>query len=671
MGQIIDNRYQIIEKIGEGGMGAVYLAQHIRLKHYVAIKQMQLVGKPEELQKFKKRFEDEAREMASFQHPNIVRVIDYGQDDNEPYLILEYLSNGSLSDRMKNQPFTVEEAIGVLLPLIDALQEIHKKKLVHRDIKPSNILFDKYEQPKLADFGIVKLLEGREHTLTATGATVGTPEYMAPELIGGEASPATDQYALGVVLYELVTGKKPFKGRTPMETLTMQKYEPLPDPRSINADLPQWVCEILQKALAKEPQDRYPDINKFAQALQFGAQARDFVAGMDGVQVKTEDVATAVMPAEDNDRTFDALGEAQPVSQATILPTKKPIKETVTKPAPATAPIQQKKSIPAWLLWGGVAVIVLGLMIGIGSSLVNLGTRGSGPLSALASATSPATFTHTPTLTHTATVTNTPTPTNTPTTMVTQTPIFTSTQMLGIGSTMIREKDGMEMMYVPAGEFTMGSNIGDIDEKPIHAVYLDAYWIDKYEVTNAQYAIEGACSRPFIIRSSTRDSYFRNPSYDHYPVINVNWFFADDYCRWTGARLPSEAEWEKAATSQQENGLYPWGSRLDCSLVNYSQDDIGCKGDTNPVNEYHNGASLYGVLGMAGNVWEWVADWYDNTYYSKSPLENPSGPSSGSTRVQRGGSWDSIGVNLRITKRSWGDPSFFWNKVGFRCASSP
>ena len=274
MGKVIDSRYQVLKKIGEGGMGVVYLAEDMRLERQVAIKRLQLLGKASDLKMFQKRFEREAKEMARFQHTNIVSVYDYGQDDEGVYLVLEYMPGGSLSQRMKQGHIAIDEAIEILQPLTEALQALHERELVHRDIKPSNILFDAWGKPKLSDFGVVKLVQGEESTaLTATGTTVGTPEYMAPELIGGEVIPASDQYALGVVFYQMVTGQVPFEGRTPMETLFMQQTKKLPDPRTLNPELPNWVFTFLRVCLWKEPENRYENMQEFSRALTLKEKA--------------------------------------------------------------------------------------------------------------------------------------------------------------------------------------------------------------------------------------------------------------------------------------------------------------------------------------------------------------------------------------------------------------
>ncbi len=236
-----------------------------------------------------------------------------------------------------------------------------------------------------------------------------------------------------------------------------------------------------------------------------------------------------------------------------------------------------------------------------------------------------------------------------------------------------------DLISIPSGDFNMGcyslNNAGfacESDALPLHTVNLSSYRIDKYEVTNAQYALcvaAGACTLPSSISSSTHTSYYDNPTYASYPVIYVSWNNANNYCTWLGKRLPSEAEWEKAARGgPNDTRLYPWGNlTANCNLANFNS----CVGDTNAVGSYSPGASPYGVLDMAGNVWEWVNDWYSSTYYSGSPGSNPPGPTTGTYKVLRGGAWNSNSFHLRLTYRNYSTPNGSYNFIGFRCAAPP
>jgi formylglycine-generating enzyme required for sulfatase activity len=246
------------------------------------------------------------------------------------------------------------------------------------------------------------------------------------------------------------------------------------------------------------------------------------------------------------------------------------------------------------------------------------------------------------------------------------------------GDAWTRPVDGAEMVYVPAGEFLMGSSDDDPGaadhEKPQHTVYLDAFWIDKYEVTNDQYrkCVEaGACQAPWSCEPGKAS--YEDPAKGNHPVVCMNWNHAQDYAAWVGGRLPTEAEWEKAARGT-DGRLYPWGnSPPDCGKANYHSCWEVAAAETLPVGSHPDGASPYGAMDMADNVLEWVADWWDEGYYAASPARNPQGPESGSVNVLRGGGHDYSEDFLRCASRDWGYPDFEagHRSFGFRVVVAP
>ncbi len=221
------------------------------------------------------------------------------------------------------------------------------------------------------------------------------------------------------------------------------------------------------------------------------------------------------------------------------------------------------------------------------------------------------------------------------------------------------------MVLIPAGEFAMGSDRGQADEQPVHRVSLDAFHLDVYEVTVSRYAEFLASQRadpPFKWNEATTGSQGNKP------VTGVDWYDARDYCRWMGKRLPTEAEWEMAARGT-EGRLYPWGNEHPTKAhANAGQTKWRGYDTLTNVGRYGPGKSPNGLYDLAGNLWEWVADWYDPTYYQYSPRENPTGPSAGPLRVLRGGAWNNDSQSIRSANRAGYAPKARRNDVGFRCA---
>jgi serine/threonine protein kinase len=648
-------RYHIIEQLGEGGMAIVYKAYDTRLETDVAVKVIRTDNiLPSVLDHALKRFEREAKLLARLLHPNIVKVIDYGEFEGMPYLVMPYLPGGTLKKKL-GKPTSWQESFQLLLPIAEALDYAHSQNMIHRDVKPSNILLTQRGQPMMADFGIAKILD-LENTqeLTGTSMMIGTPEYMAPEQVTSKTvDHRADIYALGIVLYEMVTGRQPFLADTPMAVLLKHNSEPLPHPRQFVPNLPDEVEKVLLKALAKHPDNRYQSMDEFAAVMK---------------KLLAEQPTQLIFPQPETNTTRDGLHLAAPTHQQ-----------------PAQSPRQDSR----WgmLGWGAVA----GLFCFIAAAvlfLMFLRLRNS-PERLAATLTSPA-------------VTSTPVPLDTQTPILpSETPPPTSIPL----PAQITDEKGVPMALIPAGSFLMGSLQERVEqdfancekdtngqcelwwftnETPQHLVTLDDYYIDLYEVTNSRYAecvAAGVCNAPSPTSSFTRDEYYGLAEFDDYPVIHVSWADGKVYCEWRGARLPTEAEWEKAARGT--TGLiYPWGNEFDGTRVNFC--DSNCPldwankdyndyfGDTSPVGYYESGKSPYGVYDMAGNVWEWISDWYQEDYYSISPSLNPLGPETGQYRALRGGSWSNVSSSMHSSLRSWDVvPSLAqYGYYGFRCARS-
>jgi formylglycine-generating enzyme required for sulfatase activity len=226
---------------------------------------------------------------------------------------------------------------------------------------------------------------------------------------------------------------------------------------------------------------------------------------------------------------------------------------------------------------------------------------------------------------------------------------------------------------VPPSALLMGSPDGQgaKDEHPLHRVELTGYAIDRYEVTNRRYLVcvkSGACPRPKLVTSAKRAVYFEEPAFADYPVVFVGWAEAERFCRWDHGRLPTEAEWELAARGPAPSTrVFPWGDEPpDCTRANLGGEQ-SCLGDTDLVGRRPGGASVWGVMDLAGNVWEWTADWYDPNYYAGSPERDPRGPERGTLKVMRGGCWASGADSLRVACRKAELPGTWAPNVGFRC----
>ena len=329
-------QFQIVEQIGAGGMATIFKAYQPSIDRYVAVKIL-----PREFAKdptFVKRFQQEGKAIAALEHPHILPVHDFGTEGDLNYMVMRYVNGGTLADIM-GMEIPLDKTTNYVGSIAKALDYAHKSGVVHRDIKPSNILIDEHGEALLTDFGIAKIMEGTQSTqLTATGSVLGTPAYMSPEQAQNEKIDGrSDIYSLGVVLYELLTGRQPFIGETPFAVVIKHISEPLPPPRQVNPNIPEPFEMVVLKSMAKEPDQRFQTAGEMATALQNALQ---------------QSGATMAMLA----------GQATPANTASL---STPAAKTAPDAPAVTPPPKPQKKSKAPLLIGGAVVLVL-LCIGLG-----------------------------------------------------------------------------------------------------------------------------------------------------------------------------------------------------------------------------------------------------------------------------------------------------------------
>ena len=717
MGQLIENRYRVEKSLGTGGMAEVFLAEDTRLGRKVAMKVVRMDEIPLSMQaEVHKRFEREPRALARMQHPNIVSIHDYGFIGEEPFFIMDYIAGGSF-DKLIKARLNYREVARLLAPVADALAYAHDQQILHRDVKPSNILITTSGQPVLMDFGIAKVLSHDARTsITQAGMSVGTPAYMAPEQWRGEVFPQTDGYALGIVFYQMLTGEVPYTDEITMNVALKHMTEPIPQLCKTRPDLPADIDLFLRRALAKDKNDRFVSMHQYREALNIIAQGGSLSAflGEDETELRiptppgVRQVRSDETPTELPQQRFSAPPPQQPpVRQPQSAPSQQFPDGYYPVTPPQSAP--KKKGFPVWgwflIAFGALAVLAVVIIALVLGSMIGKPTPSPYVVSDLnqtRTAQAQANISdennaeqQNPTNPPQAVPTDTPRPeASTPVPTYTALPTNTVSAGYQDGDSIVWQRDNAVMVYVSAGTFLQGSEISvdpdtyTINEGPIREVYLDAFWIDETEVTNEQFAAfvdaTGYTTSAEQLGSSQirvdEDNWntvagmdWQHPdgtsySYnDDYPVVHVSWYDAAAYCKWAGKKLPTEAQWEKAARGPDGN-KYPWGfSNPTGSLAMYGDPD----GAPRAVRSYPSGVSYYGAYEMAGNVWELVNDFYERDYYQSAPNTNPTGPSSGDFHVAKGGSYGFEPSVIRSAVRVRRGPSQSFSDMGFRCVAIP
>jgi serine/threonine-protein kinase len=669
VGEILLGRYRIDAFLGRGGMAEVYRAWDAKRSVYVALKVLNTDLAEDYV--FLRRFAREARALELLQHPHIVRFFGFEESEASAFLVMEYIDGVTLRRQLRllGRPLSLLEVLTVLKPVCSALHYAHGMGVYHRDVKPANIFIERGGRVVLADFGIARLSE----STTVTYSAPGTPAYMAPEQCrGGPVDERTDVYGLGISTYEMLTLDRPFKGDTEATTGSRrervrweQMHATPPQPRSVNPGILPRTERVLLRALEKEPRQRPGGVLVFYDEISdeggWEAAARSLWQG----EVET-------------------VGSAEPASVAPPW-------------------LEGRLGVAVGLIvLGGLLAVVLSYLLGRETGDARQAQPGQLAVSthAVRILATPETVWPSLALSETAPLEGAPvTESITASTETVALPSPTlSTPAPLAGGMRIRTTDNMTMVYVPGGTFGMGSTEAEIGvafkqceqsighgecqrdwfqhESPQHFVTLSGFWIDQTEVSNKQYQLcvqAGVCS--VLAGCSDDESVYDDAFEASHPVVCVSWSDAAAYCSWAGARLPTESEWEYAARGT-ESHLYPWGDVFDGTRLNFC--DANCDYDwrqskhddgysmTAPVTSYPGGGSWCGALNMAGNVGEWVLDWYGA--YSSAPQSNPQGPPTGTKRVLRGGSWYSTAPGVRLASRSGEAPHNAYDSVGIRCA---
>lgn len=305
------NQYRILGPLGEGGMAAVYKAYQASMDREVAIKVLprQYAAQPG----FLERFQREAKVIASLEHPHIIPVHDFGESEGYTYLVMRYLTGGTLAQRLGHGPLAPAEATRLISQIASALDYAHERNVIHRDIKPTNVLLDSQGNVLLTDFGIAKMLE-QTTQLTASGAFLGTPKYASPEQgQGQELSGRSDAYSLGVILYEMATGRLPFEAETPLALIFKHANDPLPLPSTLNPSIPESLEHVILKAMAKDPADRYASAGELAWAASQAWSTAPEPAGEAEEHVPLQKIAVdASMPAAEAERLLTKMATSAP-----------------------------------------------------------------------------------------------------------------------------------------------------------------------------------------------------------------------------------------------------------------------------------------------------------------------------------------------------------------------
>ena len=728
LGKLLDGRYRLIRKIGEGGMGSIYRAVHTENLRICAIKLMTSLspGKDDAIARFKR----EARNSVRIDSVHAVTVYDSGQtDEGLLFLAMEFIDGKPLSRVIaEERVLPIDRVVHITNQIAEALTAAHALPMIHRDLKPDNIMITRKgantDFVKVLDFGIAKALaDPGGDNLTKTGFVLGTPVYMSPEqLLGEELDPRSDIYSLAIIVYEMLTGRLPFEGDNPQAVMMKRVMSEPIRLRAVAPTLSESVELAVMSGLQRNRDSRTPTVEAFAselsRVLYSGTQIMGGVvtgqlsspgegratAQWGGSQTRVDGGPAFTGQAESSRPTSGARGDSNAWAPTEVthaatqpqLPEPTPPQTRVATPPVFAAPVTVRDLPPTALadqvvtkperrgakwIWLG-SVLILAVIAAIVYIVLRPGPAAASGFVLMVKGAPSGSQVFINDVRREAVSTDgalrvsglDPGPVNVRVSHEGFTD-FMTTLTGSKGETQTCEAQllpatidyGGSMVAIPAGEFEMGDDNHQPDERPAHKITLPSYYMDKCEVTNAQYKkFCDATQRPYPANPPFDPNYFN--AKPEYPVLGVSFEDALAYASWAGKRLPAEPEWEKAASWDpiaHRKRLYTWGDQFTADRANIAT------GQPVPVNEATGDLSSYGVLNMAGNALEWV-----DAPYKPYPGNNRSDPDyNKDERVIRGGTFvqASKSEEARGSYRNHGPRIFPEGKrlpVGIRCVVS-
>jgi serine/threonine-protein kinase len=608
--------YEVTGSLGKGGFGSVWKAES-GTGVTVALKLLN----PQALdnQRVVKKFFHEAMILAKLDHPNITKLLEFFPDGDNYAIVMEYVEGVELKRilQQQNGPLPFDQAYSIAHQALSAFQYANENGILHRDIKPGNIIIDTSGNAKIMDFGIAKMSSAASHD---TAASMLSVHYVPPERFdkSREIDARSDIYSLGLVFYEMFAGKRPFDA-TETSQIMFSHLNEIPEmPVTHSPSLPRPISDSISKALEKDPEDRFPDFESFAQAMTLDTAAFDDATAI------LDDIDATLM-----DDTID-IGEDG-------------------SPGPDTIEAQVKSKTGLII---GIALVLIIIASAAGYFLMSGKTTSERPVTATSPKPKPPAISE------------------------------PGTKNAKDFFEVTHPADGSTMVHIPAGEFTMGSDKYSAEKPPqtiqLSDYYIDKYLVTNAQfkkfVAETGYKTDAEKEGSGLVRLGRRWKKVEGANWgvpdglsdvegrDEFPVSQVSYNDASSYCQWANKSLPTEAQWEKAARGP-EGAPFPWGNAdPNDTMANF--DNI--VGSVTPVTQYEKGQSHYGVFDTAGNVYQWTKDWYGT---GERKTTDPTGPDTGKERVIKGGSFIEGMDSLRSANRDRYEPSYSSFLFGFRCAT--